>query len=70
MAGQQGQQVAVGPDLDLLHLVGLDDLNVRYGVSQRLPQVGELHGVTHLQAVYTPEVIRTAPAPVSGNDLD
>ena len=58
----------MGPDLDLLHLVGLDDLNVRYGVSQRLPQVGELHGVTHLQTVDMPEVVRATPATVSGDD--
>ena len=68
MAGQQGQQVAVWLDLDLLRLVGLDDLNARYGVGQRFPQVGELHGIAHLQAVDVTEVVRAAPATVSGND--
>ena len=37
MAGQQRQQIAVRLDFDLVHLVGLDDLNVSYGIGQRLP---------------------------------
>lgn len=70
MAGQQRQQVAVLLYLDLIHLVGLDDLNVHYGIGQRLPQVCQRNGIARLQAVDMPEVVRTAPAPVSGNDLD
>ena len=37
MAGQQRQQVAARLDFDLVHLVGLDDLNVSHCVSQRFP---------------------------------
>lgn len=68
MAGQQRQQVAALLYLDLIHLMGQDNLDVRYRIRHGFPQVCELHGVANLQAVYTPEVIRTAPAPVSGND--
>lgn len=57
-------------DFDLIHLVGLDDLNVGHGIGQRFPQVCQRNGIAHLQAVDMPEVVRAAPAPVSGNDLD
>ena len=70
MAGQQRQQISVRLNLDLIHLVWLDDLNIRYRIRQGFPQVCELHGITHLQAVDMPEVVRAAPAPVSGDDLD
>ena len=70
MAGQQRQQIASLLDFDLVHLVRLDDLNVGHGIGQRLPQVGELHGVTYLQTVDMPEVVRAAPTSVSGDDLD
>ena len=68
MAGQQRQQAAVRLNFDFLYLVGLDNLDVRYRIRHGFPQVCELHGVARLQAVDIPEVIRTAPAPVSGND--
>ena len=70
MAGQQRQKIASLLDFDLVHLVRLDDLDVRHGIGQRFPQVCELHGIAYSQLIYVPEVIRTAPAPVSGNDLD
>lgn len=70
MAGQQSQQVTVRLDFDLVHLVGLDDLDVGHRICQRFPQVRQRNGIASLQAVDMPEVIRTAPAPVSGNDLD
>ena len=57
-------------DFDLIHLVGLDDLNVGHGIGQRLAQVCQRNGIAHLQAVDMPEVVRTAPAPVAGDDLD
>lgn len=56
--------------LDLIHLVRLDDLDIGYGVGQCLPQVGNSDLISHRQAVDVPEVIRTAPAPVSGDDLE
>ncbi len=37
MAGQQRQQVAALLYLDLIHLMGLDDLNVGHRVGQRFP---------------------------------
>ena len=37
VTGQKRQQVASLLDFDLVHLMGLDDLNVSYGVGQRLP---------------------------------
>ena len=70
MAGQQRQQVAALLDFYFLHLMRWNDLNVGHGVGQRFPQVCELHGIAYSQLIYVPEVIRTAPAPVSGNDLD
>ena len=48
MAGQQRQQVAVLLYLDLVHLVGLDNLNVSYGVGQRLPQICQRNGIANL----------------------
>ena len=70
MAGQQRQQVAALLYLDLIYLVRLDDLNVGHRVGQCLPQVGNSGLIAHSQLIYVPEVVRTAPAPVSGNDLD
>ena len=70
MAGQQRQQIAVRLNFDFLYLVGLHDLNVSYSVGQRLPQVCQRNSIAHPQAVDMLEVIRTAPAPVSGDDLD
>ena len=70
MAGQQRQQVAVRLNFDFLYLMGLDDLDVGHRVGQRFPQVCQRNAVAHSQAVDMPEVIRTAPAPVSGDDLD
>lgn len=37
VAGQQRQQIAVRLNFDFLYLVGLDDLNVSYGIGQRSP---------------------------------
>lgn len=56
--------------LDLIHLVGLDDLNVGHGIGQRFPQVYQRNGIAHRQTVDVPEVVRAAPAPVAGDDLD
>ena len=70
MAGQQRQQVAPLLYLDLIYLMGLDDLNVGHGIGQCFPQVCQRNGIAHRQTVYMPEIVRTAPAPVSGNDLD
>ena len=45
VAGQQRQQIAVWLNFDFLYLVGLDDLNVSYGVGQRFPQVYQRNGI-------------------------
>lgn len=58
MAGQQSQQITVGLYPDLVHLVGLDDGDLRHGVGQLLPQVGHSHLIAHLQQVNMPEVVR------------
>ena len=68
MAGQQSQQITVGLYPDLVHLVGLDDLDICHGVGQLLPQVGHSHLIAYLQEVNMTEVVRTLPAPVSCND--
>lgn len=70
MAGDERQQIASLLDFDLVHLVGLDDLNVSHRVGQRFPQIRQRNSIARLQAVDIPEVIRTAPATVAGNDLD
>lgn len=70
VAGQQRQQVAVRLNFDLIHLVGLDNLNVGHRVGQRFPQVCQRNGITHSQLVDVPEVIRTFPSTVTGDDLD
>ena len=57
MAGQQGQQVAVRLNFDHLHLVGLDDGDLRHGIGQRFPQVGHSHFIAHLQEVNIAEVV-------------
>lgn len=56
--------------LDLIYLMGLDDLNVGHGIGQRFPQVYQRNGIAHRQTVDVPEVVRAAPAPVAGDDLD
>ena len=54
--------------LDLIHLVGLDDLNVGHGIGQRFPQVCQRNGIAHRQTVDVPKIIRAFPTSVSGND--
>ena len=68
VAGQQRQQVAALLDFDHVHLMGLDDLNIRHRIGQRFPQIGELYSVAYSQLVYMPEVVRTAPTSVARND--
>ena len=70
MAGDERQQVASLLDFDLVHLMGLDDLNVGHGIGQRFPQVRKCNGIALLQTVDVPKIIRAFPTSVSGDDLD
>ena len=68
MAGDERQQVTPRLDLDFVHLMGLDDLNVNHRVGERFPQIGNRYGIAHLQAVYVPKIIRAMPPSMPGND--
>ena len=68
MAGQQRQQVVALLDFNFLNLMRLDNLDVRYCISQGFPQVRELHGIAYSQSVNVPEVIRAAPASVPSDN--
>ena len=68
MASDKRQQVTTLLYFDLIHLMGLDDLNICYRVGQRFPQVRKCNGIAHLQAVDMPKVIRTFPPTMSCDD--
>ena len=68
VTGDERQQVTPRLDFDLLHLTGLDDLNVNHRVGERFPQIGNRYGIAHPQAVYVTEIICAIPASMSGND--
>ena len=48
MAGQKRQQVAPLLYLDLIYLMGLDDLDVGHRICQRFPQIRQRNGIANL----------------------
>ena len=62
MAAEQGYQVPPLLDMDLLYFIGFNDLDLRYGIAQRFPQIGNGDLITDFQLMNVQKVAGTIPA--------
>ena len=68
MAGEQRDHVPIPLDQDRLNIIRIDDLDLRYLIGERLPDVRYGYLVAELQQLDIQKIFVSVPGAVPGND--